>query len=143
MSPEEKSTRNDLAACYHLLDHYGWTDLSQTHISARIPNSNNEFLINPYGLFFNEVNSSNLVKVNLEGQILGESDFKVNRAGFVIDSAVFEARPDVNCIIHTHTVAGVAVSCLKCGLLPLKGTYQISSGKPYLSNSSSEKKTRQ
>lgn len=119
VSPEEWETRVNLAACYRLVDYYGMSDLAGTHISARVPGEDNAFLINPYGLFFDEITASSLIKVNLDGDVLSESEYRVNAAGFVIHSAVHEARHDVDCVLHTHTRAGMAVSALKCGLLPM------------------------
>jgi ribulose-5-phosphate 4-epimerase/fuculose-1-phosphate aldolase len=116
---EEREVRVDLAACYRLFAHYGMDDLIATHISARVPGAEEHFLVNPYGLLFSQVTASNLVKVDLEGRIVEDTPYKVNPAGFVIHSAVHAARPDAKCVIHTHTVAGMAVSCLEVGLLPL------------------------
>lgn len=119
VSDEEWAVRVDLAACYQLVAHYGMTDLIYTHISARVPGTTDQFLINPYGLFFDEITASSLVKVDIEGNILGETDFKINPAGYTIHSAVHGARHDVGCVLHTHTTAGMAVSAQKQGLLPL------------------------
>src|SRR6476661_1471554 len=119
MPQEEREIRIDLAACYRLIAHFGMDDLIATHISARVPGAEEHFLVNPYGLLFSQVTASNLVKVDLEGHIVEETPHKVNPAGFVIHSAVHAARPDAKCVIHTHTVPGMAVSCLKAGLLPL------------------------
>jgi ribulose-5-phosphate 4-epimerase/fuculose-1-phosphate aldolase len=120
----EWQTRVDLAACYRLVHHYGMTDLVYTHLTARVPGPEHHFLINRYGLLFNEITASNLIKIDLEGKIVGaEGDPSlVNYAGFVIHSAVHKARPDVACVMHTHTNAGMAVSALKCGLLPITQT---------------------
>jgi ribulose-5-phosphate 4-epimerase/fuculose-1-phosphate aldolase len=109
----------DLAACYRLAAHYGWSDLVFTHISARLPGPEHHFLINPYGLMFDEITASSLVKVDKDCNKLIESPFPVNPAGFVIHSAVHAAREDAHCVIHTHTRAGVAVSAQKCGVLPI------------------------
>lgn len=119
VSEEEWAARVDLAACYQLVAHYEMTDLIFTHISARIPGTKNEFLINPYGLFFDEISASSLVKVDINGAILDDTAFKINPAGFTIHSAVHGARHDVECVLHTHTAAGMAVSAQKQGLLPL------------------------
>jgi ribulose-5-phosphate 4-epimerase/fuculose-1-phosphate aldolase len=119
VSPEEWQLRVDLAACYRLVAMYGWSDLVFTHISARIPGPEHHFLINPYGLMFDEINASSLVKVDQQCNKMIASPFPVNPAGFVIHSAVHEARPDVQCVLHTHTRAGVAVSAQKCGVLPV------------------------
>jgi len=119
VSPEEWQTRVDLAACYRLVDLYGMSDLTGTHISARVPGEDGAFLINPYGLFFEEITASSLIKVDLDGNQLSESEFPVNAAGYTIHSAVHAVRHDVNCALHTHTRAGMAISALKCGLLPI------------------------
>ena len=119
VSPEEWQLRTDLAACYRLVALYGWSDLVFTHISARLPGADHHFLINPYGLMFDEITASSLVKVDMACNKLMESPFPVNPAGFVIHSAVHEARADVQCVIHTHTRAGVAVAAQKKGLLPI------------------------
>jgi ribulose-5-phosphate 4-epimerase/fuculose-1-phosphate aldolase len=119
VSKEEWQLRVDLAACYRLVAVYGWSDLVFTHISARIPGPEHHFLINPYGLMFDEITASSLVKVDQQCNKLIASPFPVNPAGFVIHSAVHEARDDVQCVMHTHTRAGVAVSAQKCGVLPI------------------------
>ncbi|MCP3728084.1 class II aldolase/adducin family protein [Paraburkholderia sp. CNPSo 3272] len=119
VSAEEWALRCDLAACYRLIAQYGWTDLVFTHISARLPGPQHHFLINPYGLLFDEVTASSLVLVDGEGHKVRDSQFDVNRAGFVIHSAIHAARSDVQCAIHTHTRAGVAVSAQKRGILPI------------------------
>ena len=119
VSAEEWQLRVDLAACYRLVALYGWSDLVFTHISARIPGPEHHFLINPYGLMFDEITASNLVKVDMQCNKLIESPYPVNPAGFVIHSAVHEAREDVQCVLHTHTRAGVAVSAQKNGVLPI------------------------
>jgi ribulose-5-phosphate 4-epimerase/fuculose-1-phosphate aldolase len=119
VSAEEWQTRVDLAAAYRLVALFGWDDLVFTHISARIPGEPDNFLINPYGLFFDEITASSLVKVDHHGEKVTPSKFDVNPAGFVIHSAIHEARPEVNCVLHTHTLHGVAVSAQKNGLLPL------------------------
>ncbi|GGH65236.1 class II aldolase [Comamonas phosphati] len=119
VSPEEWQLRVDLAACYRLVALYGWSDLVFTHVSARLPGPDHHFLINPYGLMFDEITASSLVKVDMQCNKLMDSPFPVNPAGFVIHSAVHEAREDVQCVIHTHTRAGVAVSAQKNGVLPI------------------------
>lgn len=119
VSPEEWQLRVDLAAAYRLIAAYGWDDLVFTHISARLPGPDHHFLINPYGLMFEEITASSLVKVDLQGNKVSDSPFPVNPAGFNIHSAVHEAREDVQCVLHTHTAAGVAVSAQEQGLLPL------------------------
>ena len=115
----EWQTRVDLAACYRLVAHFGWSDLVFTHISARVPGTDAEFLINPYGLMFDEVTASSLVKIDQSGNKLDDSPFPVNPAGFIIHGAVHSARHDVQCVLHVHSVNGVAVSAQKSGVLPL------------------------
>jgi len=119
VSAEEWQLRCDLAAAYRLVAHYGWSDLVFTHISARIPGPEHHFLINPYGLMFDEITASSLVKVVPECNKLVESPFPVNPAGFVIHSAIHAVREDAGCVLHTHSRAGVAVSAQKCGVLPI------------------------
>jgi ribulose-5-phosphate 4-epimerase/fuculose-1-phosphate aldolase len=122
VSPEEWRARVDLAACYRLTAMYGWTDLIYTHISARVPGTDNQFLLNPFGLMFEEITASSLVKLDTDGEILMESPYSINAAGFTIHSAVHQARHEMACVMHTHTVDGMAVSAQKCGLLPLAQT---------------------
>lgn len=117
----EEELRVHLAAVYRLVEHFGWDELLQTHSTVRIPGTEH-FLINPYGLRFDEVRASNLVKVDKDGNIIGDPLQEINPAGFVIHSAVHMFRPDVQCIIHTHTVAGMAVAALECGILPISMT---------------------
>jgi ribulose-5-phosphate 4-epimerase/fuculose-1-phosphate aldolase len=122
VSQAEWQTRVQLAACYRLVAMYGWSDLIFTHISAKLPSAAGEperFLINPYGLLFDEVTASSLVLIDHHGHKIGDNPFPVNRAGFVIHSTIHDARPDVHCVLHTHTRAGVAVSAQTEGLLPL------------------------
>ncbi|MES2148763.1 MAG: class II aldolase/adducin family protein [Pseudomonadota bacterium] len=119
VSPEEWQVRVDLAACYRLVAHYGWSDLVFTHVSARVPGPEHHFLINPYGLMFDEITASSLVKVDQECRKVIDSPFPVNPAGFVIHSAIHAVRDDAHCVLHTHTRAGVAVSAQQCGLLPI------------------------
>jgi len=119
VSADEWQLRCDLAACYRLVAAYGWSDLVFTHISARIPGSEHHFLINPYGLMFDEITASSLVKVDQDCNKLSESPFPVNPAGFVIHSAIHEVREDAGCVLHTHSRAGVGVSAQKCGVLPI------------------------
>lgn len=119
MSPEEWQLRVDLAAAYRLVALYGWDDLIFTHISARVPGKAHHFLINPYGLMFEEITASSLVKVDLSGNKVSDSPFEINPAGFTIHSAIHEARDDAQCVMHTHTLNGVAVSAQKQGLLPI------------------------
>src|SRR5216117_2892331 len=119
VSPEEWAVRADLAACYRLVAHYGWEDLVFTHITARVPGTEGQFLINPYGMFFDEITASSLVKIDIHGDKIGDSPFPVNPAGFVIHSAIHAARHDARCVLHTHTLNGVAVSTQRAGLLPI------------------------
>ena len=119
VSAEEWQLRVDLAAAYRLVALYGWSDLVFTHISARIPGPEHHFLINPYGLMFDEITASSLVKVDQQCNKIIESPYPVNPAGFVIHSAVHAAREDIQCVLHTHTRAGVAVSAQKHGILPI------------------------
>jgi len=126
-SEEEWQARVDLAACYRLVAHYDMSDMIANHISLRVPGEEGAFLINAYGLLYEEITASSLLKIDHQGNILsspdfGELDYGVNKAGFVIHSAVHEARPEVACVIHTHTWAGMAVSSLDCGLLPINQT---------------------
>jgi ribulose-5-phosphate 4-epimerase/fuculose-1-phosphate aldolase len=119
VSAAEWTVRVDLAACYRLVAQYGWDDLVFTHISARVPGGEHHFLINPYGMLFEEVTASSLVKVDIRGAKVMESPFDINPAGFVIHSAIHAAREDAHCVLHLHTSAGVAVSCQKEGVLPI------------------------
>lgn len=119
VSPEEQKVRLQLAALYREFARQGWTKMIFNHISARVPGTHEHFLINPYGLFYEEVTASNLVKIDLQGKIVGHSDWGVNEAGFIIHGAVHAARPDVQCVIHHHGPAATAVGSLQCGLLPL------------------------
>ncbi len=111
--------RADLAACYRLLHRFGMTDLIFTHVSARLPGADGHFLLNPFGLMFDEITASSLVEVDADGSVVGTGEWGVNSAGYVIHSAFLKGRADVNCVVHTHTRAGVAVSTLECGLLPI------------------------
>jgi ribulose-5-phosphate 4-epimerase/fuculose-1-phosphate aldolase len=122
VSAEEWQTRVDLAACYRLAALYGWTDLIYTHISARVPGTDSEFLLNPFGLMFEEITASSLVKLNTDGDIVMDSPYSINAAGFTIHSAVHDAKHEMACVMHTHTIPGMAISAQKCGLLPLAQT---------------------
>ncbi|HYM30359.1 MAG TPA: class II aldolase/adducin family protein [Candidatus Cybelea sp.] len=122
VSAEEWQVRVDLAAAYRLVAHYGWDDLIFTHLSARVPGPEHHFLINPYGMMFEEITASSLVKIDLEGNIQIPTSYPINLAGFVIHGAIHEAREDARCVMHLHTRAGIAVSCQKEGLLPLNQT---------------------
>ncbi len=123
VSEDEWKLRVNLASCYRLVAMYGWSDLIFTHISAKLPESvsgkDHHFLINPYGLMFDEITASSLLKIDLQGKQINESNFYVNHAGFVIHSTIHEARHDAVCVLHTHSRAGVAVSAQKEGLLPI------------------------
>lgn len=119
ISEAEWQMRVDLAACFRLVDMYGWSDLLATHLSARVPDADDQFLINPFGLMFDEMTASELVKVDEDANTLSPTSYSINPAGFVIHSAVHMARPEVACVIHTHTQAGVGVATQKNGLLPL------------------------
>lgn len=123
-SDAERQTRIDLAACYRLMPLFGMSDLIYNHITARIPGKDDEILINPYGYMYEEITASSLIKINVQGEILDNphTDLGLNQAGYVIHSAVHGARHDVGCVIHTHSRAGMAVSCMKDGLLPLTQT---------------------
>jgi ribulose-5-phosphate 4-epimerase/fuculose-1-phosphate aldolase len=118
-SAEEWRIRVDLAACYRLVALFRWDDLVFTHISAKVPGPEEAFLINPYGMTFEEITASSLVKVDLAGRKIGDSPHPINPAGFVIHSAVHAGRADVGCVLHTHSLNGIAVSAQKCGVLPI------------------------
>ncbi|HET7777488.1 MAG TPA: class II aldolase/adducin family protein [Rudaea sp.] len=126
---EESQLRIDLAACYRLVALHGWADLVFTHISARLPGPEHHFLINPYGLMFDEISASSLIKVDQACNKLSDSPHPVNPAGFIIHSCIHAAREDVGCVLHTHTRAGVAVSAQKDGVLPIsqQSTFVLSS----------------
>lgn len=119
ISADEWKTRVDLAAFYRLCAHFDWTDLIYNHISARVPGESDHFLLNPFGWTFDEITASSLVKIDLDGNVVEPTENKINHAGFVIHSAIHAARPDAACVMHSHTRAGMAVSMLKEGLLPL------------------------
>src|SRR6266446_742094 len=119
VSEQEWQARVDLAAAYRLVAHYGWDDLIFTHLSARVPGPEHHFLINPYGMMFEEITASSLVKINLQGEIVTPSTYFINPAGFTIHSAVHAAREDALCVIHLHTDYGIAVSAQHDGLLPI------------------------
>ena len=124
VSAEEWQTRVDLAACYRLVDRYGMTDMIYNHITARVPGSDDHVLINLYGLTYKEITASSLVKITLDGDIVWkpDTDYGINKSGYVIHGCIHRAREDVACVIHTHTRAGMAVASMKCGLLPLTQT---------------------
>lgn len=123
VSPEEWQARCDLAACYRLVDLYGMTDLIYNHITVRIPGTEH-LLINLYGLLYKEITASSLARIDVEGNVLWkpDTDYGINKAGYVIHGAIHKARPDIGCVTHTHTRAGMAVSSMACGLLPLNQT---------------------
>ena len=124
VSPEEWQARLDLAACYRLVDAYDMTDLIYNHITARIPGTDDHLLINLYGLLYKEITASSLVKIDVEGDIIWkpDTDYGINKSGYVIHGAIHKARPEVKCVLHTHTRAGMAVAAMQCGLLPLSQT---------------------
>lgn len=113
---EEWDARVELAACYRIFDYLGWTELIYNHITLRVPGPEKHFLINPFGLHYSEVTASNLVKIDLDGNPVGNSDYPVNLAGYIIHSAIHRHRDDAHCIMHTHTTAGMAIACLEGGL---------------------------
>ncbi len=119
VSEEEWKTREDLAAAYRLVANYGWDDMVFTHLSARVPGPDEHFLLNPFGVLFEEVTASSLVKIDLDGAVVLDNGYQVNAAGFTIHSAIHGAREDAQAVMHLHTDAGVAVSCMKEGFLPL------------------------
>jgi ribulose-5-phosphate 4-epimerase/fuculose-1-phosphate aldolase len=119
VSAEEWQIRVDLAAAYRLFAHFRWDDLIFTHITARVPGDEHHFLINPYGMMFDEITASSLVKIDLNGNVVLDNGYPVNPAGFVIHSAIHEARHEIGCVMHAHTPSSIAVSALKDGLLPL------------------------
>ena len=123
----EWQARVDLAACYRLVAHYGMSDMMANHITLRVPGEENAFLTNPYGMMYEEMTASCLIKLDHDGKVLYKPDFGdlgygLNKPGFILHSAVHIARPEVGCVIHTHTPAGLAVSSLACGLLPINQT---------------------
>ncbi len=124
----EQTIRRDLAAAYRLVALHGWDDLIFTHISARLPGPDHHFLINPYGYTFDEITASSLVKVGMDGNVIGQSEYNVNPAGFTIHSAVHEVREDAGCVMHVHTPDGTAVSSCREGLKPLNQTAQLITG---------------
>lgn len=119
ISEEEWKLRVDLAACYRIIADFGWDDWIFTHLSARVPGPETHFLINPFGLLFEEITASNLIKVGLDGLPAGPTNYLVNPAGFVIHSAIHGAREDAHCVLHVHTREGLAVAAQKRGLLPI------------------------
>ena len=120
VSKEEWEVRVNLAACYRLMAEYGMVEMVANHISARVPGTQDEFLINPYGMLYEEMTASSMIRIDIDGNVLfNATDYGVNQAGYVIHSAIHRARHDVDCIIHTHTLAGMAVSAMKCGIMPI------------------------
>ncbi|MEN3293534.1 MAG: hypothetical protein V7642_2787 [Burkholderiales bacterium] len=119
ITDEEKRIRIDLAAAYRLCALFGWDDLIYTHLSARLPGADHHFLVNPLGLAFEEITASSLVKIDLDGNVMGDSPYQPNAAGFVIHGGIHAAREDAGCVMHLHTEAGIALSMLKEGLMPL------------------------
>jgi len=122
MSSSERQARSDLACVYRLFDHFGWHELIYNHITLRVPDEPRHFLINPFGLMYREVTASNLVKIDIDGNIVGESKFGVNPAGFIVHAAIHAARSDLHAVIHTHTTAGQVIACQEQGLLPMSFT---------------------
>ncbi len=116
MNQQEKDLRIELAACYRIFDYMGWDELIYNHITVKVPGNEDHFLINPYGLHYKEVTASNLVKVDINGNVIGESDYPANPAGMLIHSAIHSVREDAHCIGHVHTDAGMAVACQEGGL---------------------------
>src|SRR5437870_5458068 len=126
-TPAEWKARIDLAACYRLVAYYEMSDMMANHISLRVPDEENAFLINAYGMLYEEITASSLIKIDVDGNILlkpdfGALDYGINKAGYVIHGAIHRARHDVACVIHTHTWAGMALSALDCGVLPITQT---------------------
>jgi ribulose-5-phosphate 4-epimerase/fuculose-1-phosphate aldolase len=123
VSTAEWAKRVDLAACYRLLDLYGMSELSANHVSTRVPDEESAFLINPHGLLYEQMHASCFIKLDLDGNVLfNPTEYDINKAGFVVHSCIHAARHDVDCVIHTHTIAGMAVSAMECGLLPIAQT---------------------
>jgi ribulose-5-phosphate 4-epimerase/fuculose-1-phosphate aldolase len=123
VSPEEWAKRVDLAAAYRLVQLYGMAEMIANHISTRVPGEDGAFLINPYGMLYEQMHASCFIKIDIDGKVLfNPTDYEVNQAGYVIHSAIHRARHEVDCVIHTHTIAGMAVSAMKCGLMPIAQT---------------------
>ena len=119
LAPSEAELRVQLAAAYRLVAHFGWNESIYGHLTARVPGPERHFLINPYGLRYDEVTASNLVKITLAGEIVGRTDWSVNVAGYAIHGAIHAGAPEAHCVMHTHSPAGMAVAALECGLLPI------------------------
>ncbi|MGE0152497.1 MAG: class II aldolase/adducin family protein [Reyranellaceae bacterium] len=125
-SEAEWKTRLDLAACYRLVHRFGMTDLIYNHITAKIPGTDHQYLINPYGHYYSEITASSLIRIDLDGNILDDTPYEINPAGYVIHSAIHGGRPDIQCVIHTHSRAGTVVSALEEGLIPIaQGGFQF------------------
>ncbi len=127
VTSQEWQARVDLAACYRLIADFGMSDMMANHITLRVPGEEDAFLTNPYGMMYEEMTASCLVKINHDGEVLlkpdfGDLNYGFNKPGYILHSAIHKARPEINCVIHTHTPAGMAVSSLACGLLPLNQT---------------------
>ena len=123
VSDAEWAKRVDLAACYRLLDLYGMSEMSANHVSTRVPDEENTFLINPHGLLYEQMHASCFIKLDLAGNVVfNPTEYDINKAGYVVHSCIHAARHDVDCVIHTHTIAGMAVSAMECGLLPIAQT---------------------
>ena len=123
VSEAEWAKRVDLAACYRLIDLYGMSEMSANHVSTRVPGEDNAFLINPHGMLYEQMHASCFIKLDLAGKVLfNPTEYEINKAGYVVHSCIHAARHDVDCVIHTHTIAGMAVSAMECGLLPLAQT---------------------
>jgi len=123
VSADEWAKRVDLAACYRLLDHYGMSEMSANHVSTRVLDEEDAFLINPHGMLYDQMHASCFIKIDLAGNVLfNPTEYDINKAGYVVHSCIHAARHDVDCVIHTHTIAGMAVSAMECGLLPIAQT---------------------
>src|SRR3989442_4657722 len=123
VSDAEWAKRVDLAACYRLLDLYGMSEMSANHVSTRVPDEEDTFLINPHGLLYEQMHASCFIKLDLGGKVVfNPTEYDINKAGYVVHSCIHAARHDVDCVIHTHTIAGMAVSAMECGLLPIAQT---------------------
>jgi ribulose-5-phosphate 4-epimerase/fuculose-1-phosphate aldolase len=123
VSEAEWSRRVDLAACYRLLDLYGMSEMSANHVSTQVPGEAGAFLINPHGMLYEQMHASCFIKLDLAGNVLfNPTEYEINKAGYVVHSCIHAARHDVDCVIHTHTIAGMAVSAMECGLLPIAQT---------------------
>lgn len=128
ISAAEWAVRTELAACYRIFAHLGWVELIYNHITVRVPGEQKHFLINPFGLRYDEVTASNLVKIDLHGNVIGHSEWPVNPAGFTVHRAIHESLEHAHCVMHTHTTAGMAVACSQDGLLPKPGLIRPGSG---------------